>query len=190
MLISSTVKLPRNFLTVKTATGVLSRLKFYVKSRNTRTQTFPTWRKMFCFSNSPKKAVSLYEKQEMKEKRRILDFLFSNCLWKGGSLVPNYRKPFDTLALTNAAYQCERRSSSNGPVFCWCVFQSASFGRKIAFHAATTQCSRHYRKISMVAAAPISAARTSIFLALCLVAGRALRGRCRSNQSRPPATCR
>jgi site-specific DNA recombinase len=28
------------------------------------------------------KAASLYEKQEMKEKRRILDVLFSNCLWK------------------------------------------------------------------------------------------------------------
>ena len=86
--------------------------------------------------------------------------------------------------------RCERRSSSNGPVFCRCVFQSASFGRKISFHAATAQRSRHYRKISVVAAAPISAARTSIFLALCLVAGRALRGRCRSNQSRPLATCR
>jgi len=34
------------------------------------------------------KAVSLYEKQEMKEKR-ILDFLFSNCLWKDGDLIPN-----------------------------------------------------------------------------------------------------
>ena len=51
------------------------------------------------------KAASLYEKQEMKEKRRILDFVFSNCLWKDGALIPNYRKPFDLLALTNSAYQ-------------------------------------------------------------------------------------
>jgi len=49
-------------------------------------------------------AVSLYEKQEMKEKRRILDFVFSNSSWKQGKLIPNYRKPFDLLALTNAAY--------------------------------------------------------------------------------------
>jgi site-specific DNA recombinase len=51
------------------------------------------------------KATRLYEKQEMKEKRRVLDFIFSNCLWKDGSLIPSYRKPFDMLALTNAAYQ-------------------------------------------------------------------------------------
>jgi site-specific DNA recombinase len=57
------------------------------------------------------KAASLYEKQEMKEKRRILDFLFSNCLWKDGTLVPNYRKPFDMLALTNSAYQKRKATS-------------------------------------------------------------------------------
>ena len=56
------------------------------------------------------KAVSLYEKQEMKEKR-ILDFLFSNCLWKDGDLIPNFRKPFDMLALMNAAYQKKRAAS-------------------------------------------------------------------------------
>jgi hypothetical protein len=33
------------------------------------------------------KAASLYAKQEMKEKQRILDFLFSNCLWKDGALI-------------------------------------------------------------------------------------------------------
>jgi len=32
-------------------------------------------------------------------------FLFSNSTWKGGRLIPNYRKPFDVLALTNAAHQ-------------------------------------------------------------------------------------
>jgi site-specific DNA recombinase len=57
------------------------------------------------------KSVKLYEKQEMKEKRRILDFVFSNCLWKDGTLVPNYRKPFDILALTNSAYQKQKATS-------------------------------------------------------------------------------
>ena len=47
----------------------------------------------------------------MKEKRRILDFVFSNCLWKDGTLVPNYRKPFDILALTNSAYQKQKATS-------------------------------------------------------------------------------
>ena len=49
----------------------------------------------------------------MKEKRHILDFLFSNCLWKDGALIPNYRNPFDTLALTNSAYQ-KRKATSRG----------------------------------------------------------------------------
>ena len=57
------------------------------------------------------KAASLYEKQEMKEKRRILDFLFSNCLWKDGALIPKYRKPFDMLAVTNSAYQKRKATS-------------------------------------------------------------------------------
>ena len=57
------------------------------------------------------KAVNLYEKQEMKEKRRILDFVFSNCLWKDGALIPNYRKPFDVLALTNSTYQKKKATS-------------------------------------------------------------------------------
>jgi site-specific DNA recombinase len=57
------------------------------------------------------KATGLYEKQEMREKRRVLDFIFSNSLWKDGNLIPNYRKPFDMLALTNAAYQKRKATS-------------------------------------------------------------------------------
>ena len=49
--------------------------------------------------------VSLYEKQNMREKRRLLDFVCSNSQWKDGRLIPNYRKPFDLLAVTNTAYQ-------------------------------------------------------------------------------------
>jgi site-specific DNA recombinase len=59
------------------------------------------------------KAASLYAKQEMKKKQRILDFLFSNCLWKGGAQIPHYGKPFDTLAFTNSAYQ-KRKATSGG----------------------------------------------------------------------------
>src|SRR5215813_11107023 len=44
------------------------------------------------------KAVSLYEKQEMKEKR-ILDFLFSNCLWKDGDLTLTTENPLTCLHL-------------------------------------------------------------------------------------------
>ena len=53
-------------------------------------------------------AVILYEKQEMVEKRRLLNFVFSNSSWKDGRLTPVYRKPFDLLAVTNLAYQREK----------------------------------------------------------------------------------
>jgi site-specific DNA recombinase len=58
------------------------------------------------------KAVTLYKKQEMEEKRRLLNFVFSNSTWKDGKLTPVYRKPFDLLALTNTAYQKEKAVSS------------------------------------------------------------------------------
>jgi site-specific DNA recombinase len=50
-------------------------------------------------------AVKLYEKQEMKERRKILNFLLSNSIWKNGQLIPSYRKPFDILVKTNHAYK-------------------------------------------------------------------------------------
>jgi site-specific DNA recombinase len=51
------------------------------------------------------RAVILYEKQNMQEKRRIINFVCSNSEWKDGRLLPNYRKPFDILAETNIIYQ-------------------------------------------------------------------------------------
>jgi site-specific DNA recombinase len=54
------------------------------------------------------KAITLYEKQEMMEKRRLLNFVFSDSSWKDGRLVPNYRQPFAMLAVANVAYQKEK----------------------------------------------------------------------------------
>lgn len=56
-------------------------------------------------------AVTIYEKQEMREKRRLLDFVFSNSTWKDGTLTPNYRKPFDMIAVTNISYKKEQAAS-------------------------------------------------------------------------------
>ena len=56
-------------------------------------------------------AVTLYEKQEMEEKRRLLNFVFSNSTWKDSKLIPAYRKPFDLLAVTNTAYRKEKAVS-------------------------------------------------------------------------------
>ena len=43
------------------------------------------------------RAWELCEKQEMPEKRRLLDFVCSNSVWRDGALIPNYRKPFDLI---------------------------------------------------------------------------------------------
>jgi site-specific DNA recombinase len=51
------------------------------------------------------RAVTLYEKQNMREKRRIINFVCSNSPCKDGRLLPNYRKPFDILSETNRLYK-------------------------------------------------------------------------------------
>ena len=45
------------------------------------------------------KASQLYEKQSPLEGRRLLNILFSNSIWMDQKLQPNFRKPFDVLAL-------------------------------------------------------------------------------------------
>jgi site-specific DNA recombinase len=47
-------------------------------------------------------AQRLFEKQEPREKRRLLNFVVSNCTWKRGELVATLRQPFDLLAETTA----------------------------------------------------------------------------------------
>jgi hypothetical protein len=47
-------------------------------------------------------AQRLFERQEPREKRRLLNFLVSNCSWKGGELTIVLRQPFDLLAETVA----------------------------------------------------------------------------------------
>lgn len=43
-------------------------------------------------------------KQPPHEKRRLLDFLVSNAIWKNGELSATFRKPFDLLMDTNLSY--------------------------------------------------------------------------------------
>lgn len=45
-----------------------------------------------------KRAPALFEKQPPAEKRRLLNFVLSNCSWKGGELTVTYRQPFDMIA--------------------------------------------------------------------------------------------
>jgi len=48
-------------------------------------------------------ARRLFEKQQAREKRRLLDFLVSNCSWKDGQLTAEFRQPFDLIADTAMA---------------------------------------------------------------------------------------
>ena len=43
-------------------------------------------------------AQRLFAKQELREKRRLLNFLLSNCSWEDGKVVATFHQPFDMLA--------------------------------------------------------------------------------------------
>ena len=47
-------------------------------------------------------AQSLFERQQPREKRRLLSFMLSNCTWEDGKVIATHRQPFDLLAKTNA----------------------------------------------------------------------------------------
>ena len=45
-----------------------------------------------------RRAAALFEAQPSAEKRKLLDFVVSECRWKGGELEPVFREPFDMLS--------------------------------------------------------------------------------------------
>jgi DNA invertase Pin-like site-specific DNA recombinase len=57
-------------------------------------------------------AQRLFAQQEPREKRRLLNFLLSNCTWNDGVLIASFRQPFDMLAETIAAVRSETASKS------------------------------------------------------------------------------
>jgi site-specific DNA recombinase len=46
-------------------------------------------------------AKRLFDARQPHEKRRLLDTLLSNCLWKGGRLTAEYKQPFDSIVAAN-----------------------------------------------------------------------------------------
>ncbi len=59
-------------------------------------------------------AQRLFERQTAREKRRLLNFVLSNCSWEDGEVVATFRQPFDLLAKTTAiAAQPAARVSGN-----------------------------------------------------------------------------
>jgi site-specific DNA recombinase len=57
-------------------------------------------------------AQTLFAKQEPREKRRLLNFVLSNCNWEEGEVVTTFRQPFDMLAETATAAACIERDKS------------------------------------------------------------------------------
>src|SRR5439155_11804795 len=47
-------------------------------------------------------AQRLFERQQPRQKRRLLNFVLSNCTWEDGEVVATFRQPFDLLAETAA----------------------------------------------------------------------------------------
>lgn len=48
------------------------------------------------------KAVNAWDSSDRRQKRVLLETVHSNCLWDGERVIPEYRQPFDLIALTNA----------------------------------------------------------------------------------------
>ncbi len=58
-------------------------------------------------------AQKLFEQQQPRQKRRLLNFVLSNCSWKDGRVVATFRQPFDLLAQTNATAMYSKLSSDS-----------------------------------------------------------------------------
>ena len=58
------------------------------------------------------RAVKLFEKQKPSEKRRLLNFVLSNCTWKDGQLHATFRQPFDMLAVTTTVHHQKKAAGA------------------------------------------------------------------------------
>ncbi|MBM3567314.1 MAG: recombinase family protein [Alphaproteobacteria bacterium] len=67
----------------------------------------------FALLDVARDAQRLFAKQEPREKRRLLNFLLSNCTWEDGEVVARFRQPFDMLAETIAE---TRKESAPGTI--------------------------------------------------------------------------
>jgi site-specific DNA recombinase len=63
----------------------------------------------------------LFESRRAREKRRLLNFLVSNCSWKAGELTVTLRQPFDLLAKTTVTLEKEKAAGTitNGRSQIW-----------------------------------------------------------------------
>jgi len=99
--------------------GRIDAAYFDAKSKMWRAEQEDTLRKISAYQKADEKymeagiqilelvqnAHRLYQKQPLFERRRLINFVFSNSTFKNGALEPQLRNPFDFLAKTNIAYQ-------------------------------------------------------------------------------------
>src|SRR6185295_364841 len=55
-----------------------------------------------------KKADFLYKHRDSSEKRKLINFVCSNSVWKDHTLAATLLQSFDLLAITNTSWQRER----------------------------------------------------------------------------------
>lgn len=60
-----------------------------------------------------KKAYFLYKQQDSIEKRKLLNFVCSNSIWKDQTLTATFRQPFDLLAITNTTWQRKKAAGAD-----------------------------------------------------------------------------
>lgn len=63
-------------------------------------------------------AQRLFERQEPREKRRLLSFLLSNSSWENDEVRATFRQPFDLLAETTAMRRGARLIRRNERIGC------------------------------------------------------------------------
>ena len=75
-----------------------------------------------------RRAHELFRKQEPREKRRLLNFVLSNCTWGNGDLEVTYRQPFDMIAAMNLDHEEKKAAgiSSNSLFENWLPGQDSN----------------------------------------------------------------
>lgn len=62
------------------------------------------------------RAVNAWDSSDRSQKRILVETVHSNCLWDGEHVIPDYRQPFDLIALALAGKP--EGAASQGAVEC------------------------------------------------------------------------
>lgn len=89
-------------------------------------------------------AQRLFAKQEPREKRRLLNFLLSNCTWEDGEVVATFRQPFDLLVETavTAARAAAGENPKSAKTEIWLGYPESKTARPTVRTRSRVFCSR------------------------------------------------